>query len=490
MAFNREKYRTIRVAPNKVDSKSVESSLSKKTKSGDNEEPLNNEHNRKTLVTDDSQKNRLNKIRARTKPNSFVETKKFDLDLGRLYYEVSYEHRKEWEKLFKEITGLDWSFTNIGKLTLPQKRHFFKQWKARAVELGISKHDKGSSLGMSDVEFDKMNTESKIMYNDELKYPPIVLYIQDKIWGTLGSISIVMGAAKSRKTFLISVAVSAALSKKIIIGKITGSLPIDKKKVWYFDTEQAEYNVVKVAKRIAEMVHNNTAIEDNLEIRKIRGYNTKTRLAFIDKVIMEKSDGVGLVIIDGVRDLLDDINSPQQATMISDFLLRWTEKGNIHVIAALHSNKTDKNLRGHIGTEMLNKAETVISVEKSENDKEISIVTCREGRHIDFEDFAFRIDENGLPVEVKDIPVSDKKPGRKSIEFDDYLGKHKEILEIIFSRNDEYSRGDFSTKVKLEFADKAISIGNSKAEEWVSIYENRGWINIKKVGKSKIVSRV
>ncbi len=48
----------------------------------------------------------------------------------------------------------------------------------------------------------------------------------------------------------------------------------------------------------------------------------------------------------------------------------------------------------------------------------------------------------------------------------------------------------FRQKVKLEFADKAISIGNSKAEEWVSIYENRGWINIKKVGKSKIVSRV
>ena len=60
--------------------------------------------------------------------------------------------------------------------------------------------------------------------------------------------------------------------------------------------------------------------------------------------------------------------------MIASKLLKWTEEKNIHVVTVLHQNKNDGNARGHLGSELVNKAETVLSVTKDSKEKDISIV--------------------------------------------------------------------------------------------------------------------
>lgn len=71
------------------------------------------------------------------------------------------------------------------------------------------------------------------------------------------------------------------------------------------------------------------------------------------------------MIIDGIRDFVYDINSPSEATKIITMLMQWTDERQIHIHAILHQNKGDENTRGHIGTELNNKAETVLLVEKA-----------------------------------------------------------------------------------------------------------------------------
>lgn len=83
---------------------------------------------------------------------------------------------------------------------------------------------------------------------------------------------------------------------------------------------------------------------------------------------------VGLVIIDGIRDLMLDINNPREATLIVNYLMKWTEEFNLHIHTVIHQNKGDENARGHIGTEINNKSETVLRVEKDKNDDAISTV--------------------------------------------------------------------------------------------------------------------
>ena len=60
---------------------------------------------------------------------------------------------------------------------------------------------------------------------------------------------------------------------------------------------------------------------------------------------------MGLLIIDGIRDLMYDINSPSESTDLINLLMRWSSGYNLHIHTVLHLNKGDDNTRGHIGTE-------------------------------------------------------------------------------------------------------------------------------------------
>ena len=128
----------------------------------------------------------------------------------------------------------------------------------------------------------------------------------------------------------------------------------------------------------------------------LRKHTPADRLGIIDAAI-HGIEGLGLVIIDGVRDLVVDINSPSEATFIISKLMQWTDEFQIHLHTILHQNKGDDNARGHIGTELLNKAETVLQVEKDKTDHNISKVEAVCIRDREFYPFAFHINEEHLP---------------------------------------------------------------------------------------------
>ena len=71
-----------------------------------------------------------------------------------------------------------------------------------------------------------------------------------------------------------------------------------------------------------------------------------------------------------------DINSPGESTRIISKLMQWTDDRQIHIHTILHQNKGDENARGHIGTELNNKAETVLLVEKDKSNGDISNVSA------------------------------------------------------------------------------------------------------------------
>ncbi len=111
--------------------------------------------------------------------------------------------------------------------------------------------------------------------------------------------------------------------------------------------------------------------------------------------------------------------------------MQWTDERQIHLHTIPHQNKGDENARGHIGTELNNKAETVILVEKDKDDKEISKVEALHIRAMDFAPFGFRINEQSLPELVEDYEPKESHTGRPKKEpFDPY----KEIPEAVHHR--------------------------------------------------------
>ena len=188
---------------------------------------------------------------------------------------------------------------------------------------------------------------------------------------------------------------------------------------------------LKVMKRILQLAGLPTETDcDRIQFLALRKYTPDERIAIIETAIY-RTEGLGLVLIDGIRDLVYDINSPGEATCVISKLMQWTDERQIHLHTLLHQNKGDENARGHIGTELNNKAETVILIEKDKVDKEISKVEALHIRAMDFAPFGFRINEHSLPELVEDYEPKEPHAGRpKKGPFD----PHKEIPEAIHRR--------------------------------------------------------
>lgn len=295
-----------------------------------------------------------------------------------------------------------------------------------------------------------------------------IIKAQDSVIGILGNFSASIGKAKSKKTFNVSAIVAAALMNGIVL-RYTASLPENK-----LDTEQSPYHCQKVIKRILRICGlPDDKDHDNLEILALRKYSTEERIEITRQAIYNLDD-VGLVIIDGIRDFVYDINSPSKSTKIITLLMQWTDERQIHIHAILHQNKGDENARGHIGTELNNKAEAVLLVEKDSQNHDISCVKSVHIRAMDFEPFAFRINIEALP-ELLDGYVIGNREGRKSKrqKFDPYVDiseqSHRIALETAFAKKPTYGYNELTDALKEAYALVSIRLSNNKASELISM---------------------
>ena len=209
---------------------------------------------------------------------------------------------------------------------------------------------------------------------------PEILKANGTVVGTLGNFSASIGKAKSKKTFNVSAIVAAALKNGTVL-LYSAELPKDKRKILYVDTEQSPYHCLKVMERILRMAGLPTDRDsEHLEFLALRKYTPKERIAAVEQAIYNTPE-LGLVVIDGIRDMVYDINSPGESTRIISKLMQWTDDRQIHIHTILHQNKGDENARGHIGTELNNKAETVLLVEKDKaTPTSVGYRPCTSGR--------------------------------------------------------------------------------------------------------------
>lgn len=317
--------------------------------------------------------------------------------------------------------------------------------------------------------------QSRLLVSDKFESPPVVLKVNDSIIGTLGNFSASTGKAKSKKTFNVCAIVASALTNSTVLSYIA-TLPEVKRKILYVDTEQSPFHCQRVLRRILLLAGlSSDSQPERLEFLSLRRYAPNVRLQIIEEAIY-KTEGLGLVIIDGIRDLAYDINSPSEATNLITKLMQWTDERQIHIHTVLHLNKGDDNTRGHIGTELNNKAETVLQITKDEFDKDISSVSSMFIRDIDFEPFAFRINEESLPEQVDgyQLPQSSSSKGFDYFEVPE--AKHKEALENLFSEACHISYSSLIAKLQTSYKSVGYKFGTSKAKKLKTFLENKRMI--------------
>ena len=103
------------------------------------------------------------------------------------------------------------------------------------------------------------------------------------------------------------------------------------------------------------------------------------------------------MIIDGVADLVSDVNDIKESNDIVQKIMYWTEKYNIHIVCVIHSNHNSEKPTGHLGSSLEKKTETQIKLQLNEDDENIVQVHCKRSRSIPFEDFSFEVCRDGYP---------------------------------------------------------------------------------------------
>jgi len=282
--------------------------------------------------------------------------------------------------------------------------------------------------------FEQLLKHIKLKVTEEYSFPPEIIKCGGATIATLGNFSASVGKPKSKKTFNVSAIVAAAISGKEILG-YQAHLPEDKKKILYIDTEQSKYHCHKVLERILKLADLPLNKESGLiDFFVLREYTPEQRRDIITLALRGDSR-YGLVVIDGVRDLLRDINNPSEALDIINDLMRWSSFYDLHIHTVLHLNKGDDNTRGHIGSELNNKAETVLQITKNIDDSNMSEVKAMFIRDKEFAPFAFRIDNNGLPNYVEGYKAELAKRDKKMHFSRLTEEQHREAIESVVGDN-------------------------------------------------------
>lgn len=311
----------------------------------------------------------------------------------------------------------------------------------------------------------------QISATEKLTPPQVVIEMGNGIFGTLGNFSLITGKAKSRKSFFLNILATSLLLDDSFYSVFKGCLPNDKRTILYFDTEQGKYHVQLALKRICEMTGNNNP--DNIRVFCLRSKNPQERLELIENAVYNIPN-IGFVFIDGIKDLITSINDEEQATMIASKLLKWTEELNIHISVVLHQNKSDNNARGHIGTELLNKAETVLSVAKSDGNKDISIVQPEMCRNKEPESFAFEIID-GLPVVAENYEIRTETKKSKFDVFDMDSETLYQVLTEVYSKENQFGYSELVRQIKLTYKHLfGNNIGDNRAKDIITLSKDYG----------------
>lgn len=213
---------------------------------------------------------------------------------------------------------------------------------------------------------------------------------------TKGNFSFIYAEEKRKKTFLVSLFCMAYLKpNNEYVGDI--ETHINNGKIVHFDTEQSEYHAHRVFSR-GYRVCNDIKKYQTFGLRK---YSWKERLDFIDWYLYSY-DNIGFVIIDGIADLCKDTNDKEASEEISQRLLTWTEDLDVHIMTIIHANPNSDRAKGHLGTSLGAKCETKIFLDLI--DRNNVLVTCKSSRNSGFEDFAFNVDNTGMPNILDEIP--------------------------------------------------------------------------------------
>lgn len=309
----------------------------------------------------------------------------FDTDKGYDYFGVygMLEFAGDFKNAFKAYKGIEDNYPRLGK----------------APEMLPAESEKAETKP----DFENEINSIRFIYGAPMLEPKA--NFRFKINGIIHDVGCptdfggIIGLEKSRKSTVASTvaacAIRSALNNGMWIGPIS-YIHVPNTNILWFDTEHSTDRFNAMQYKVYEQAGQNKQIPV-YEAFKLTKYSVHDRFNLIEYAL-QKYAPVSLVIIDGLVDLCLDFNNSEKSMAAISKVRQLQEMSGANVINLLHTNKTDRNARGHLGSMLQQKADWVIEVRKNEDVDNESAVLSKVARYKPFPAFDVKVDDNNIII--------------------------------------------------------------------------------------------
>ena len=349
------------------------------------------------------------------------------------------EHGDDWpaaaraaRKLFP-VTVNHTSGKTLPKATeTPQERRTTPM-AGEAPSAGVQRADEEETEEEFNAEMETFLGSNLITEDRPVKEPIPIVSVGGSTISTPRNITVIGGQAKSGKSAVVAAWIAGCIAdplrKPDTFGATISSSYGTGKAVIHFDTEQSEWDHVKLIKRIQRNSNLPKTPPNFLSITLLGLSATESRWR-IERVLRyskNKFGGIHSIWVDGVGDLLNDTNDLKESDDAVRQMMRWGKYYNCPLFAVIHHNPGSESTkgRGHLGSYLERKAEAVLSVKKDAEGRLATISADRLRNAGHFPPLAFGWDENGIPRSRDAEEVKQKAQREKHRLAIDALSNHR-----------------------------------------------------------------
>lgn len=225
-----------------------------------------------------------------------------------------------------------------------------------------------------------------------------------KIFGTpcfpRGDLTTVTGPAKSGKTYFLTMLMACAVRRQVLALERIRQEPL---RVLWYDTEQSRYTTKRIlVDRIGALLKGADEAEafpdEQYYAFNMRDKTPSERVDYLELAIQTYCPDI--CIIDGIADMLEDINSgPDSVRLMQQFQMLATSF-NCNITMVIHLNRTGEklNLRGWLGTLMLHKSYEVFNCDRMSKEEAFTAELTVSRHFSRKETLCYAIGDDGLPV--------------------------------------------------------------------------------------------
>ncbi len=224
-------------------------------------------------------------------------------------------------------------------------------------------------------------------------------------------LSTITGLPKTGKTFLTSMLMACGVKRKVLEFERIREEPL---KVLWFDTEQSLATTKRIlTNRVGKMI-----VEDGVEPASFPDaqyyvFNTRKRTPqerLNRLTVAIETYKPDICILDGIADLMDDINSGPSSITLMQQLLTLASNNKCNITAIIHLNRSGEklNLRGWIGSVMLQKSYEVFNCDNVYGTHTYSIDLTFSRQFFLDQTLYYAINDQGIPYTATKPNVQDR----------------------------------------------------------------------------------